>query len=638
MAHQQHQPLAPIKRRINITACKGSSLECIQQTCKKVKGWAMSDKPGQQTDDVYFVIQRESLHKRIEAMSSHSMVSKFPGMYSLCEKVHFTRAMNFATSMMPGGLEGLGFWPITWILPDEMDEVRIVMAKICMNYVDSGNRGNPPIWIVKPEAGCQGDGIFLVDGFQRLEDKMRTRLAKGSWVCQEYVKDPLLIDGLKFDLRVYASLISLDPVKVYVCKEGLARFCTEKYSPPDPKKGFGSETAHLTNYSLNKMSENFNHASDNAFNVDNVASKRPISTLLQQLKRKSNTNAIVPFDEEQFWDHTEECVAATVTAMLPVLRVSYSRYFTVSSEDVEQQPCQAFHLLGVDIMLRNDYSPVLIEVNNSPSLNLTQTIPVGGHHMPDITNKGRRKVGEKRQEGPPPRGHPCNCAEFATTHIHEISVVDEHCKTIAFGGTLELLPRFSPEARQSALDEIRHRRREEHAKGEQSLVQKWFFEVGDCDQEDVRDVLRMVEVMYNRCGGAKKAFTAGTLRREFSKVPGLMKKSKFTKSDLDIIAAKYRDMGKSQQKETLAEEGMMQDLAVLDWGVMIGQVCKKRFGKEGSLLAQMQKVLGRLVNPPKKKKAAPKKAASVTSEAGGEAGGGGDGAAAAAADPSKSEE
>jgi hypothetical protein len=43
---------------------------------------------------------------------------------------------------------------------------------------------------------------------------------------QEYVKDPLLIDGLKFDLRVYASLISLDPVKIYVCKEGLARFCT----------------------------------------------------------------------------------------------------------------------------------------------------------------------------------------------------------------------------------------------------------------------------------------------------------------------------------------------------------------------------------------------------------------------------
>ena len=87
MAHQQHQPLAPIKRRINVSACKGSSFECIAQTCKRIKGWSMSEKPGVQTDDVYFVIQRESLHKRIEAMSAQSMVSKFPGMYSLCEKV-----------------------------------------------------------------------------------------------------------------------------------------------------------------------------------------------------------------------------------------------------------------------------------------------------------------------------------------------------------------------------------------------------------------------------------------------------------------------------------------------------------------------------------------------------------------------
>ena len=76
-----------------------------------------------------------------------------------------------------------------------------------------------------------------VDSFTRLEDKMRSKMNKGSYVCQDYVSNPCLVNGLKFDLRIYASLISLDPVKVYVCKEGLARFCTEKYSPPDPKKG-----------------------------------------------------------------------------------------------------------------------------------------------------------------------------------------------------------------------------------------------------------------------------------------------------------------------------------------------------------------------------------------------------------------
>lgn len=80
-----------------------------------------------------------------------------------------------------------------------------------------------------------------------LSPALTTGAGKGNWVCQDYVHDPLLVDGLKFDLRVYAALISLDPVKVYVCKEGLARFCTEKYRPPDPKKGFGDERAHLTN-------------------------------------------------------------------------------------------------------------------------------------------------------------------------------------------------------------------------------------------------------------------------------------------------------------------------------------------------------------------------------------------------------
>ena len=51
-----------------------------------------------------------------------------------------------------------------------------------------------------------------------------------------------------------------------------------------------------------------------------------------------------------------------------------------------------------------------------------------------------------------------------------------------------------------------------------------------------------------------------------------MKKARFTKSDLDIVAAKYREMGKWQVKETVAEEGMMDDLAVLDWGVLMAQV------------------------------------------------------------------
>ena len=101
---------------------------------------------------------------------------------------------------------------------------------------------------------------------------MATKWKKGSWVCQDYIGNPMLLDGLKFDLRIYVSLISLDPLKVYVCKEGLARFCTEPYKPLDPHKGTVNELAHLTNYSLNKKSNYFNHADASAFEPETQAS------------------------------------------------------------------------------------------------------------------------------------------------------------------------------------------------------------------------------------------------------------------------------------------------------------------------------------------------------------------------------
>ena len=68
-------------RTINTSACKGASLECIANSVAKVTGWQTNDKGNCQTDDVYFVIQRESLHKRIATMGKQSIVSKFPGMY-----------------------------------------------------------------------------------------------------------------------------------------------------------------------------------------------------------------------------------------------------------------------------------------------------------------------------------------------------------------------------------------------------------------------------------------------------------------------------------------------------------------------------------------------------------------------------
>ena len=69
-------------------------------------------------------------------------------------------------------------------------------------------------------------------------------------MVSEYIKNPLLINDLKFDLRIYVAITSVNPLRIYVFEEGLARFATEKYN------GGNQDTTnmfiHLTNYSINK--------------------------------------------------------------------------------------------------------------------------------------------------------------------------------------------------------------------------------------------------------------------------------------------------------------------------------------------------------------------------------------------------
>ncbi|CAM9607844.1 unnamed protein product, partial [Choristocarpus tenellus] len=71
-----------------------------------------------------------------------------------------------------------------------------------------------------------------------------------NWVVERYVENPMLIEGFKFDLRLYVAVTSFQPLRVYLHKEGLCRLATEPYSR-DPQT-FSNRFVHLTNYSINK--------------------------------------------------------------------------------------------------------------------------------------------------------------------------------------------------------------------------------------------------------------------------------------------------------------------------------------------------------------------------------------------------
>lgn len=75
-------------------------------------------------------------------------------------------------------------------------------------------------------------------------------------VVQRYIDNPLLVEGYKFDLRVYVLIGSIDPLRIYIYHDGLARFATELYESAT-RNNFRSTYQHLTNYAINKLNPKF---------------------------------------------------------------------------------------------------------------------------------------------------------------------------------------------------------------------------------------------------------------------------------------------------------------------------------------------------------------------------------------------
>jgi len=104
-------------------------------------------------------------------------------------------------------------------------------------------------FIVKPEASCQGKGIYLTREIDDID-------MDDHCVAQEYINKPFLMERMKFDLRLYVLVLGVDPLRIYLSREGLARLSTKMYEEVDDKN-LDDMTMHLTNYSINKHSSKF---------------------------------------------------------------------------------------------------------------------------------------------------------------------------------------------------------------------------------------------------------------------------------------------------------------------------------------------------------------------------------------------
>ncbi|XP_011872483.1 PREDICTED: tubulin polyglutamylase TTLL13-like isoform X2 [Vollenhovia emeryi] len=264
--------------------------------------------------------------ERAKDMRRFQRVNHFPGMTEICRKDLLARNLNRMQKLFP---KDYNFFPKTWCFPaDHGDATAYAKTRKSRTF------------ILKPDMGCQGRGIYLTKHIKDIKPTERL-------ICQVYIARPFLIDGYKFDLRIYALITSCDPLRIYVYNEGLARFATSKYKEP-AGHNISNMFMHLTNYSVNKYSRMY-------IIDDEIGSKRKISTLNKWLKARDA-------DVDELWSKVDEIIVKTVISAYSVLKHSYHACFSAHNKT-----CACFELLGFDILLDWKLKPYLLEVNHSPS-------------------------------------------------------------------------------------------------------------------------------------------------------------------------------------------------------------------------------------------------------------------------------
>lgn len=295
----------------------------------------------------------------------------FPSMYNITRKHNLSITMG---KMQRGLAHHFTFVPRSWSLKTDVHNF-----KLHYSTLPPVPEEEKQVFIMKPNAGCQGRGIILT------KDPLAEVDNPEDYVVQEYIARPLLIEGRKFDLRVYCLVTSLKYPSIFVYNDGLVRLCAEAYEKPS-QSNMDNACKHLTNYAVNKKSAAYQKANSEGdfgskrnfpwFNkwVDELqldtdgeqatnptkktstkAESRPSSPKESHNENQSSRSA-------QLWSAIDHIIVKTVLSAQPKVRHAYNGLFPHGNDGYT-----CFEVLGFDILIDHKLQPWLMEVNHTPS-------------------------------------------------------------------------------------------------------------------------------------------------------------------------------------------------------------------------------------------------------------------------------
>jgi len=267
-----------------------------------------------------------------EGLNEYQKINHFPSSYEITRKDRL--CYNYVKLQERFGRQCFDFIPETYILPNEY-------ANFYQHFMKAKQEGGRNMWIVKPANSSRGRGIYITDNIKEISvDELS--------VVSKYISNPLLINGHKFDLRIYVLVTSYEPLRVYVYQEGLARFASETYSNRIDKN---NQYSHLTNYSINKKNENF--VQNQNQEQDDVGYKWSLTAFCNHLEH-------VGIDMNLMWSRIYDVILKSLICGEHHVMQALKKNCTHRTN--------CFEIFGFDILIDSDLKPWLMEINLSPSL------------------------------------------------------------------------------------------------------------------------------------------------------------------------------------------------------------------------------------------------------------------------------
>lgn len=277
-------------------------------------------------------------------LPDHARVCHFRNHYELTRKDMVVKNLKRLARQLErdegagAGAACLAFLPTTYQLPGEY-----------RMFVEEFKRSQASPWIMKPVGRAQGKGIFLFNKLSEITQwKQDTRWAQPrdddddererpeSYIVQRYLSNPYLIGGKKFDLRIYVLVTSYTPLRVWLYREGFARFSGALFNMD--KSNIANNFIHLTNVAIQKTAKDYDKS-------------KGCKWLMSQVRR---------------YLASRSGDAAVAQLMRDIDNVFIKSLQAVQKVMINDKHC--FELYGFDILLDADLKPWLIEVNASPSL------------------------------------------------------------------------------------------------------------------------------------------------------------------------------------------------------------------------------------------------------------------------------